>query len=244
MSGDVPERKEQTVKTMLIIAAAALGLLAPAVAQAHVTVQPEEVPAGGFTRLDVRVPNERDDAATEKIEVQLPDGFLFVSYEPAPGWEVEIVSERLDQPIEEHGDRITEQVSRVIWTATDAGAAIQPGQFRDFGLSVGMPEGAEGDTLTFPALQTYDSGEVVRWIGPPDSEEPAAQVTLTASPEAEAGHEADESAEGSTGGEEAESSSSEDDDDDAPMGLAVAGLVIGGLGLLAGGASLVRGRRS
>jgi periplasmic copper chaperone A len=240
------------VKSKLIIAAAAVVLVAPVVAQAHVTVQPEQVPAGGFTRLDVRVPNERDDAATEKVEVQLPDGFLFVSYEPVPGWDVEVAFERLDQPIEEHGDRITEQVRRVTWTATDESAAIQPGQFRDFGLSVGMPEGAEGDTLTFPALQTYDSGEVVRWIGPPDSEEPAAQVSLTSSPETEAAHEADESAEGSQGTEEAESteaddgtgSSTEDDDDDAPMGLAVAGLIVGGLGLLAGGASLLRGRRS
>jgi uncharacterized protein YcnI len=231
------------VKTRLIIAAAALALAVPVVAEAHVTVQPEEVPAGGFTRLDVRVPNERDDAATEKVEVQFPDGFVFVSYEPVPGWEVEVVSERLDQPIEEHGDRITEQVRNVVWTATDASAAIQPGQFRDFGLSVGMPEGGgEGETLTFPALQTYDSGEVVRWIGPPDSEEPAAQVTLTAPPEAEAAHEPGDSAAGSDGTEETESSS-EDDDDDAPMGLAVAGLVIGGLGLLAGGASLLRGRR-
>ena len=36
--------------------------------RAHVTLQPERVPAGGFTRLDVRVPNERDDAATTKVQ--------------------------------------------------------------------------------------------------------------------------------------------------------------------------------
>ena len=35
-----------------------------------------------------------------------------------------------------------------------------------------MPEGV--DALEFPALQTYDSGEVVRWIEPtpPGGEEP------------------------------------------------------------------------
>jgi hypothetical protein len=43
--------------------------------------------------------------------------------------------------------------------------AIAPGQFRDFGLSVGVPEGNAGDALTFKALQTYAGGEVVRWIG-------------------------------------------------------------------------------
>jgi uncharacterized protein len=50
--------------------AAAVGTLAfPAAAAAHVTLQPSEVPAGGFTRLDVRVPTEREDAATTKVEV-------------------------------------------------------------------------------------------------------------------------------------------------------------------------------
>ena len=58
----------------LIVAAAAL-LAAPAAAQAHVTLQPNEAPAGGFTRLNVRVPTERDDASTTKVDLQLPDGF-------------------------------------------------------------------------------------------------------------------------------------------------------------------------
>jgi uncharacterized protein YcnI len=226
------------VKRNLIIAVSAAALAAPATAEAHVTVQPEQLPAGGFARLDVRVPNERDGAATDKLELRMPDGFLFVSHEPVAGWRVDVRNERLDQPVEAFGEEITEQVATITWTATDPSAAIGPGQFRDFGLSVGMPEGAaEGETLAFPALQTYDSGEVVRWIGPPDSEEPAATVTLTASEEAEAGGE-----EGGDSGEEA-SSEAGDDDDGTPLGLGIAALVMGALGLVAGGASLARGRR-
>ena len=34
----------------------AVALVVPAAAAAHVTLQPSEAPAGGFTRLDVRVP--------------------------------------------------------------------------------------------------------------------------------------------------------------------------------------------
>jgi uncharacterized protein YcnI len=227
---DLVLTKGDDMKLRIIGLAMATVLAVPAVANAHVTLQPDEVPAGGFARLDVRVPNERDDAATEKVEVEMPDGFIFVSTEPVSGWSADVKMEKLDQPIEEHGEEITEQVRTVTFTATDPRAAIQPGQFRDFGMSVGMPSDAvEGDTLTFPALQTYESGEVVRWIGPPDSEEPAAEVTLTA-PEEEAA--ADEEA----------SEESSDDDDGAPIGLAIAALVVGGLGLLAGGASLVRAR--
>jgi periplasmic copper chaperone A len=220
------------MKLKTTIAIATLALAAPTAAQAHVTVQPEEVPAGGFARLDVRVPNERDDAATDKVEVRMPGGFAFVSTEPVPGWKADVKTEKLDQPIEEEGEEITEQVSTVTFTATEPDAAIQPGEFRDFGLSVGMPSDArEGDVLTFPALQTYDSGEVVRWIGPPDSEEPAAQVTLTAPAEAEASGEVEEAAQ------------TDEDDGGASTGLAVTALIVGALGLVAGGASLVRSLR-
>ena len=164
----------------IAIAALALGLIAPAVAQAHVTVQPAEVPAGGFTRLDVRVPNERDDAGTIKVEVQFPDGFHFASYEPVPGWDVEVKMEKLDQPVEDsHGEEVTEQVSRIIWTGDGREGIVPPGAFQDFGLSVQTPDTPD-ETLTFPALQTYEGGEVVRWIGAPDAEEPAPTVSLTA----------------------------------------------------------------
>jgi uncharacterized protein YcnI len=224
-------------KLYVSVAAAALVVLAVAPsAQAHVTLKPESVPAGGFTRLDVRVPNERDDAATEKVEVQMPDGFFFVSYEPVDGWSVDVKTEKLDEPAEVFGEEQTEQVDTVTFSADDPSAAIQPGQFRDFGLSVGMPDSAEeGDVLTFPSIQTYDSGEVVRWIGEPDADEPAPQVTLTASEEAEHGHD-DEAAD-----TEADAAASEDEDDDgAPMGLAVAGLALGALGFVTGGLALRR----
>jgi periplasmic copper chaperone A len=211
-------------------------LVLPAVAQAHVTVQPDSVPAGGFARLDVRVPNEQDDAATNKVEVRFPEGFLFVSYEPVEGWTTAVKMKPLAEPIEEHGEEITEQVATVTFTADSPAAAIQPGQFRDFGLSVGMPADAgEGEVLTFPAIQTYDNGEVVRWIGAPDSEEPAAQVTLTA-PEEEHGAASEE--------EGSEESGSEDDDDGTPMALGIVALVLGAGGLLAGGSALARSRRS
>jgi uncharacterized protein YcnI len=135
-----------------------------------VTLQPNAAAAGGFTRLDVRVPNERDDSATTRIDVQFPEGFETVSYEPRPGW---------DAKVQRSGDRVT----RTTWS----GGRIEPGQFTDFGLSLRMPEGSAGDKLTFKALQTYDDGQVVRWIGPEDAEEPAPVVTLTAA-DARGGH--------------------------------------------------------
>jgi uncharacterized protein YcnI len=216
-------------------AVAAAALLMPSIAQAHVTLQPDEVPAGGFTRLDVRVPNEQDGAATTKVEVEMPTGFAFASYEPVQGWTTTVRTEKLDQPIQTDDGEIDTQVKTITWTADSSSTGIQPGQFQDFGLSVGLPaSGKPGDVLTFPAIQTYDNGDVVRWIGDPDSDEPAPQVTLTAS--AEEGH----MASGTT--EEASSSDDGDESEGAPTWLAVLGVVLGAAGLVTAGVALSRRR--
>jgi uncharacterized protein len=211
---------------------AALALAVPAKASAHVTLQPEEAAAGDFTVLDVRVPNERDDSATTKVDVQFPPGFVFASYQPVAGWSVDVQMEKLAKPLTSHGEEITEQVSRMTWTADSDRAGIQPGQFLDFPISVQIP-GEAGDTLTFKALQTYDNREVVRWIGAPGSEEPAPQVAVTEGSEDHHG-----------AAEESESSESDDSDDGASQGLVIAALILGALGLLTGGAALVRSRRT
>ena len=133
------------MRHLIPAALAALALAVPASAGAHVTVQPDTAPAGGFARLDVRVPNERDDAGTVKVDVQMPPGFVFASYEPVPGWSVKITKEKLDQPIEIEGLEMNEQISRITWTGhPKQGGIIAPGQFQDFGLSVGIPDGKPG----------------------------------------------------------------------------------------------------
>jgi periplasmic copper chaperone A len=214
-------------------AAALLGL-AP-VASGHVTVQPEEIPAGGFTRIDVRVPTERDDASTTKVEIQLPPGFLSVSTEPVPGWDAEIVNRKLDKPVEQFGEKVTEEVGQVSFTARGEAAGIGPGEFQDFGLSVSVPDRA-GSTLTFKAVQTYSSGEVVRWIGPPDSEQPAPQVKLAAA-EAEGG-----ASEPAAGEEQASAPAESGGDDDSGNTLAIIALVVAIAGLAAGLLALLGAR--
>jgi periplasmic copper chaperone A len=219
-----------------IAIAATAGVLAfPAAAGAHVTLQPSEVPAGGFTRLDVRVPTERENASTTKVEVQFPPGFTTASTEPVPGWTAEVTRAKLAKPqVNDEGEKITDRVDTVTWTSDGDRGSIGPGEFQDFGLSVAIPDKA-GSALTFKAVQTYSNGEVVRWIGPPDSEEPAPQVKLTAA-EAEAG-----------GGESEPAAQQQpradgDGDDGGSDTLAIIALIVGIAGLAAGLAALLLGR--
>ncbi len=219
-----------------LIRLAAVAAIASAVlcatAAAHVTLQPKEVAAGAFERLDVRVPNERDNASTTKVEVRFPAGFIFASYEPVPGWTTKVAMVKLATPVEAFGEQRTEQVGTITFTAT--GKGIRPGQFQDFGLSLGLPDKA-GTTLTFKSVQTYSNGEVVRWIGLPDADRPAPQVKLLAA-----------AAEGASGGA-AQARPAGTDDDESEDGdgnaLAIVALVVGGLGLAAGGAALAASRR-
>ncbi len=225
-------------KTIPALAAAAV-LAAPAAATAHVTVQPGSAQAGGFARLDVRVPNERDDAGTIKVAVQMPPGVATASYEPVPGWTVKVTREQLDEPIDVHGEAVTEQVSRVTWTGDPRrGGIVEPGQFQDFGLSLRVPDGEPGETLSFKALQTYQGGEVVRWIGPEDADNPAATLTLEA-PEEE--HGAAPAAPPVAPPEPASASAGDGGGSD---GLAIAALIVGALGLAAGVGGLVAARRA
>ncbi|OON79205.1 YcnI family copper-binding membrane protein [Streptomyces tsukubensis] len=144
-------------------------------ASAHVTVQPNgEAAKGGYATISFKVPNERDDASTTKLEVNLPTDHPLASVmpQPVPGWKVKTTESELDKPVKMHGETIKKAVSKVTWTAEDKG--VRPGQFQQFPLAVGqLPENA--DQLVFKALQTYSNKEVVRWI-----EEPAADGTEAA----------------------------------------------------------------
>ena len=206
------------------------------------TLQPSTAPADGFARLDVRVPNERDDSATTKVDVQLPSGFAFVSYEPRPGWTVTVKRTKLDEPIKtDEGFEIDEAVSRITWTGHGRAGRIGPGEFVDFGLSLRMPEGKPGDKLTFKALQTYDDGEIVRWIGPEDADEPAPIVTLTAASSG-GGHGAPGAAGDATPSPAAAPPTA--DDDGGGDALGIAGLWSADSGSRQPSAALARTRRA
>ena len=235
-------------KSALAALTAAAVLAAPAAAQAHVTIQPDTAPAGGFTRLDVRVPNERDDAGTTKVDVQLPPGFIAASYEPVPGWKVKVTRSKAEKPIDTgEGLQSDTQVSRIKWTGDGKQGIVRPGEFQDFGLSLKMPEGEAGDKLTFKALQTYDDGQVVRWIGPEDADEPAPTVTLEAgsaggghgAPAASAGGGSDQQAAPAS----APAASTSSDDDDGSNALSIVAIALGALALIAALGALAAARR-
>ncbi|WP_328495187.1 YcnI family protein [Streptomyces sp. NBC_00414] len=169
--------------TGVVAASAVLVLSGPAFA--HVSVQPEGTAAkGGYATVNFKVPNERDKASTTKLEINFPAEHPLASVMPQPvdGWNVKVTKSKLDKPLEMHGEKINEAVTKVTWTAD--GKGIQPGFFQKFPLSIGaLPE--DTDELVFKAIQTYSNNEVVRWIetqkdGEEEPETPAPVLALSA----------------------------------------------------------------
>ncbi|MFB7025511.1 MULTISPECIES: YcnI family protein [unclassified Streptomyces] len=186
-----PARRASVRRVSAVRAALAGGIALSSVALlsgtafAHVSVQPQgEAAKGGYATVNIKVPNERDNASTVKLEVNFPLDHPLASVmpQPVPGWKAEVTKSKLDKPLELHGRTINEAVSKVTWTAE--GAGIGPGQFQQFPLSLGqLPENA--DELVLKSVQTYSNKEVVRWIeeqkeGAEEPQNPAPVLKLSA----------------------------------------------------------------
>ena len=238
-------QKQSPARIRRVATVGALGagavVLCAGPAFAHVTVDPEQAPQGDFSTGDFKVPNERDSASTEKVEVNFPKDTPLASVmpQPVPGWKVKVTKTKLDKPIEMHGEKINEAVSKITWS----GGKIGPGEFQQFPVSMGeLPKGK--DQLVFKALQTYDNDEVVRWIeepqkGQPEPESPAPVLKLTPAAAKSGDHShgggatAQQSAESASGG-------SDHSTDNTARVLGVVGIVVGVAGVAFG---VLAGRR-
>ncbi|MGW4037138.1 YcnI family copper-binding membrane protein [Streptomyces sp. NPDC004778] len=233
--------------------AASTVLLIAGPAAAHVSVQPVgEAAKGGYATLNFKVPNERDQTSTVKLEVNFPADHPLSSVTPqaVPGWDIKIDKSKLDKPIESHGRKITEAVSKVTWTADDS--EIAPGFFQQFPVSVGaLPEDA--DQLVFKAIQTYDNKEVVRWIEEPteggeEPDSPAPVLKLSAAADDHGGGAADDAKEGddhkasdtAASSKETHAAASSSSSDTTARTLGIIGIVIGVVGVAFG---VLAGRR-
>ncbi|MCW7941995.1 membrane protein [Streptomyces hygroscopicus] len=225
-------------------AAASAVLVLSAPAFAHVTVQPEGTAAkGGYATVDFKVPNERDNASTTKLEVSFPADHPLASVMPQPvdGWTVQVTKAKLAKPLTLHGRKIDEAVTKVTWNAT--GKGIEAGYFQKFPLSVGpLPE--DTDHLVFKALQTYSDNEVVRWIEPQQAgraepENPAPALELTAaSPSGHHGSTAEDAS--ATTAKDTAATASTGGSDTLARVLGIVGILVGAAGVAYG---VLAGRR-
>jgi uncharacterized protein YcnI len=234
-------------KVAVLLSAGAL--VAPAAAQAHISLHPNTIPAGAFATLEVRVPGEQEGAYVTKVDTLFPQGFTGVDYENVAGWTAKVIETKLATPIKEDGETIDTEVSQIVWTWTGPLGKVNNGQFINFPLSLAIPGNAAGKALEFRTVQTYSNGQVIHWIEPSlTAEHPSPRINVTAKGGViediagdEAGPQAGQTAASQTTSAKApavvKSSGA------ASKGLGIAALILGALGLLAGLCALAVARR-
>lgn len=246
--GEQRKMKTRAIASLLLAGA----LLAPAGAQAHISLHPNTIPAGAFATVDLRVPGEQEGAYVTKVDVLFPQGFVGADYENVPGWSTRVIEGKLARPIQEDGETIDTEVSQIIWTWKGPLGKVENGQFVDFPLSLAIPANAAGKALEFRTVQSYSNGQVVHWIDPSlTSEHPSPRVNVTAQGgtiEDVAGEEAGPRASQAGNGQQEPAAgrptASSKPADTASEGLGLAALILGALGLIAGLLALMGTRRS
>lgn len=230
-------------RTKLTAAAVTIAALAvPAVAGAHVTISPKEIPAEGYSFVDVNVPHGCDESPTTSITVQLPDSVVGATPEVASGWDIKVKEGKLPKPIEQHGETITEGPREVTWS----GGNLDAHQLQRFGMSI-QTAGTAGEPAHFKILQTCKEGETA-WAeipveGEEEPEAPAATVSLVASEEEQDHAAAKEEVSAENASATSSGVTADDLDGKASTGLAIAGIVMGAIGLLAAGFAVAVSRR-
>jgi uncharacterized protein len=210
-------------------------------ALAHVTVNSPGATQGGFAKLTFRVPTE-EAVPTTKLEVVFPTDapLAFASVKPHAGWSYAVEKVAAPAGLSSGAGPVDKVVSRITWTATDGG--IKPGEFDEFEVSAGPLPAVE--EMAFKAVQTYQDGDVVRWIetGSGELEHPAPVLRLAAASGADGHHGAATSTAARSTGVSVAAVGAEDE---GRGGLGLAGLVAGGLALLVAIGAFVRsGRRA
>lgn len=211
------------LKASLALAVLA-ALVVPAVAAAHVEVEPAEMPAGKPAKLKFSVGHGCDGAATTSLTVRVPKSVGKFKAQPTNGWKVSTSSGQMK------------------WT----GGPLPDPDLQEYPFTATF-YGKKDSRVPFKLIQGCEGGVETAWIqvvpaGAPEPETPAPTVTLTSAAEAPAVPPA-----GSNGaGTEAEAldkvepGKTADEDEGLADGLIIVIFALAGVALLAGGLYWVR----
>jgi len=129
------------------------------VAEAHVTVWPQESSAGAGERYTVRVPTE-GNVETTSVELEVPADVRVTSILVGGGYTYEARRE---------GDRIV----AITWKQE-----IRPGEVAEFVFFARNPR--DGKQIAWKTHQHFADGTTTDWVGVGDDRAPASLTQLTA----------------------------------------------------------------
>jgi uncharacterized protein YcnI len=155
--------EERVMKGTLSLAAIALGLIVPVVANAHTTIWPRQSMAGATEKYTIRVPTE-GKIATTSADLEAPEGVVIETVGVPAGWKYDL-------------KRKDGHIVGISWQMT-----IQPGEFAEFTFVARNPRGR--DQLVWGLRQNFADGSSTDFTRTPDGAlRPTAVVKLTPRPD-------------------------------------------------------------
>lgn len=143
-------------------AAAALCLLAPAVAEAHVTLEVGTATAGTTYRAVFRVPHGCEGhQAMNRLTIRLPEGVTGARPMPKAGWTLRIMP-RGEAREAGHGAARAE-AAEIIWE----GGPLEDAHYDEFVVRFRLPE--QAGMLYIPAIQDCVGGGRSAWEQIPEA---------------------------------------------------------------------------
>ncbi len=151
-------------------------------ASAHTVLEYPVATAGQSYKATFKVGHGCGPSPTRQIVVDIPAGVQGAKPMPKAGWRLEIVKTKLTQPYTSHGRTITEDVTRISWTAKTADDFLPNGQYDEFVLVGTLP--AQAGMMYWPVQQVCEQGRM-DWVDIPkpgqklsDLKSPAAALEL------------------------------------------------------------------
>lgn len=173
------------MKTLLISTLLAF----TAAAQAHITLDPPEAPAGSSYRAVFKIGHGCEGgAATKEVVVTLPEGLRGAKPMPKAGWTLTTKQRPLKAPYDSHGKPVTDELAEARWVANGEASYVQDAWYDEFVLRVSLP--AQPGELAFAVRQVCTQGEW-NWAELPSAANPkprAPAVRLKVVPARTEGH--------------------------------------------------------
>jgi periplasmic copper chaperone A len=139
---------------------AILAIITPASAVfAHVVLEDQAALAGRSYKAVLKVGHGCEGSPTTAMRVTIPAGFMGAKPMPKAGWKLDIKTAKLAVPYDNHGTKVTDDVSEITWTATSKDSYLPEAYYDEFILRGGLPSKVnEGAAMWFKVLQTCEKG--------------------------------------------------------------------------------------
>jgi uncharacterized protein YcnI len=160
----------QTTTVVCLTVCASLG-------HAHTVLEYTVATAGQSYKATFKVGHGCGNSPTRQIVVDIPAGVQGAKPMPKAGWRLEVTREKLAQPYTSHGRTITEDVSRISWTAKTPEDFLPNGHYDEFVLMGSLPE--QAGMMYWPVQQVCEQGRM-DWVEVPKPGQKLSDLTSPA----------------------------------------------------------------